>query len=57
MTFDEIRHNLELEARLIDDLLDVMRIIRGKMPYHLEVGRRACSVDRHRAIEDLSGRG
>ena len=36
-TFEEIRQNLELEARLIDDLLDVMRIIRGKMPYHFEV--------------------
>ena len=36
-TFDMIRQNLELEARLIDDLLDVMRIIRGKMPYHFEV--------------------
>ena len=48
-TFDEIRRNLELEARLIDDLLDVMRIIRGKMPYQLEV------VDAHvlirRAVE------
>jgi PAS domain S-box-containing protein len=48
-TFDEIRQNLELEARLIDDLLDVMRIIRGKMPYQFEV------VDAHaligRAIE------
>jgi PAS domain S-box-containing protein len=44
-TFEEIRQNLELEARLIDDLLDVMRIIRGKMPYHFEV------VDAHRLIE------
>ena len=48
-TFEEIRQNLELEARLIDDLLDVMRIIRGKMPYQFEV------VDAHgmiaRAVE------
>ena len=36
-TFELIRQNLELEARLIDDLLDVMRIVRGKMPYHFEV--------------------
>ncbi len=48
-TFELIRQNLELEARLIDDLLDVMRIIRGKLPYQFEV------VDAHaqinRAIE------
>jgi len=36
-TFEMIRLNIELEARLIDDLLDVMRIIRGKMPYRWEV--------------------
>ena len=40
---DELRHDLELirhyvglEARLIDDLLDVMRIARGKMPLRSE---------------------
>ena len=32
-----IRRNVELEVRLIDDLLDVMRIIRGKMPLHWQV--------------------
>jgi PAS domain S-box-containing protein len=32
-----IRQNVQLEARLIDDLLDVMRIVRGKMPMHWEV--------------------
>jgi PAS domain S-box-containing protein len=32
-----IRQNVELQARLIDDLLDVMRIARGKMPLHWEV--------------------
>lgn len=41
---EEVRPNLEmirlyvnLQARLIDDLLDVMRIVRGKMPLHWEV--------------------
>ena len=32
-----IRQNVNLQARLIDDLLDVMRIVRGKMPLHWEV--------------------
>lgn len=36
-TFEMIRRNIELEARLIDDLLDIMRIIRGKMPFQFEV--------------------
>ena len=45
-TFAMIRQNVELEARLIDDLLDVMRIIRGKLPYQFE------PVDLH----DLIGR-
>jgi PAS domain S-box-containing protein len=31
-TFDMIRRNVELEARLIDDLLDVTRIDRGTLP-------------------------
>ncbi|WP_435006554.1 response regulator [Tundrisphaera lichenicola] len=44
-TFEIIRQNLELEARLIDDLLDVMRIVRGKLPYQFEV------VDAHAQIE------
>jgi PAS domain S-box-containing protein len=52
-TFEEISQNLELEARLIDDLLDVTRIITGKMPYHFEL------VDAHaligRAIEICRG--
>ena len=43
-TFEVIRNNLELEARLIDDLLDVMRIIRGKLPYQFKV------VDAHAQI-------
>ena len=32
-----IRQNVNLQSRLIDDLLDVMRIARGKMPLHWEV--------------------
>ncbi len=40
-----IRQNVNLQARLIDDLLDVMRIVRGKMPLHWEV------VDGHRLID------
>jgi PAS domain S-box-containing protein len=31
-----IRRNIELEARLIDDLLDLTRVARGKMELHLE---------------------
>lgn len=30
--FDVIRKNVEMEARMIDDLLDMTRILRGKMP-------------------------
>ena len=52
---DELRHDLELirhyvglEARLIDDLLDVMRIARGKMPLRWEV------VDAHRLVEQAA---
>ena len=29
-TLEMVRRNVEMEARLIDDLLDVMRIARGK---------------------------
>lgn len=55
---ETIRDNVELQSRLIDDLLDVMRIVRGKMPLHWGV------ADSHvllqRAIEicrsDLQGR-
>lgn len=31
LDFETIRHNVELEARLIDDLLDLTRITRGKL--------------------------
>jgi PAS domain S-box-containing protein len=41
-----IRNNIELEARLIDDLLDVMRMIRGKMIYQFEVTDAHALVDR-----------
>jgi signal transduction histidine kinase/ActR/RegA family two-component response regulator len=40
-----IRRNVELEARLIDDLLDLTRISRGKMPLDLHV------VDIHELIQ------
>ena len=43
-TLEMIRTNVNLQARLIDDLLDVMRIVRGKMPLHWEV------VDCHRLL-------
>jgi PAS domain S-box-containing protein len=33
-TLEMIRQNVNLQARLIDDLLDVMRIVQGKMPLH-----------------------
>jgi len=48
-----IRDNIVLEARLIDDLLDISRIARGKMIYRFEV------VDLHgvirRVVENCSG--
>ena len=34
--FDTIRKNIELEARLIDDMLDITRISRGKLELHLK---------------------
>ncbi|WP_406694136.1 CHASE3 domain-containing protein [Singulisphaera sp. Ch08] len=36
-TLEMIRQNVALEARLIDDLLDVMRIARGKMSLHTTI--------------------
>jgi PAS domain S-box-containing protein len=36
-TLEMICQNVNLQARLIDDLLDVMRIVQGKMPLHWEV--------------------
>ena len=51
-SLDLIRRNVELEARLIDDLLDLTRISRGKMELHLtkldfhELIRRALEICR-----------
>ena len=54
-----IRRNAELEARLIDDLLDVTRITRGKLVLSTE--RTELSTVIHRAVEvcrpDLDSRG
>jgi PAS domain S-box-containing protein len=36
-TLEMIEQNVSLQARLIDDLLDVMRIVRGKLPLHWAV--------------------
>ncbi len=47
-TLEMIRQNVNLQARLIDDLLDVMRIVRGKMPLHWEV------ADCHRLIDQAA---
>jgi PAS domain S-box-containing protein len=44
-----IRQNVNLQSRLIDDLLDVMRIVQGKMPLHWEV------VNAHALIENALG--
>ena len=41
-----VQRNVELESRLIDDLLDVSRIARGRLVLDLE------TVDVHRAIRD-----
>ncbi|CAN5487227.1 response regulator [soil metagenome] len=43
-----IRRNVETEARLVDDLLDVTHIARGKMDLHFEV------VDAHAAIRNAA---
>lgn len=39
-----MRRNLQLEARLIDDLLDLTRIVKGKVPLQLEI------VDAHEIV-------
>ena len=54
-TLEMIRQNVELEARLIDDLLDVTRIVRGKMPLHWEVADCHALIDQ--AVADLPQRG
>ena len=47
--FEMIRTNISLEARLIDDLLDLTRITRGKMPLELQ------RVDVHDVLRDALG--
>ncbi len=42
-----IRRNIQLEARLIDDLLDFTRLIRGKIQLHFEI------VDGHRLLHEI----
>lgn len=42
-----IRRNVELEARLIDDLLDLTRVARGKLELHLE------TIDAHRLLHQV----
>ncbi|HEX2972861.1 MAG TPA: ATP-binding protein [Tepidisphaeraceae bacterium] len=58
-SLDLIRRNVELEARLIDDLLDLTRIVRGKVELHKQ-DIELCAVVR-RAVEvcksDLEARG
>jgi PAS domain S-box-containing protein len=44
-----LRRNVQTEARLVDDLLDVTRISRGKLKLHLEV------VDVHEALRASIG--
>jgi two-component system, chemotaxis family, CheB/CheR fusion protein len=48
-TLEMVRRNVEMEARLIDDLLDVTRIARGKIELHRHPVE-LCTVI-HRAIE------
>jgi signal transduction histidine kinase len=43
-----MRRNIDLESRLIDDLLDLTRITKGKLQLHLD------SLDAHRAIENVA---
>ena len=44
-----LRRCVELEARLIDDLLDLTRIVRGKLALHIE------EVDVHSLIQAVAG--
>ena len=45
--FGMIRRNVELEARLIDDLLDITRISRGKMEFNFS------TVDAHEKVKQV----
>lgn len=49
MDFDAIRKNVELEARLIDDLLDLTRITHGKLRLEKK------PIDIHAALHDAAG--
>ncbi|HTR41679.1 MAG TPA: PAS domain S-box protein [Pseudomonadales bacterium] len=49
MDFNTIRQNVELEARLIDDMLDLTRITRGKLTLETK------PVDVHSALHDAAG--
>ena len=44
--FETIRKNIELEARLIDDLLDLTRIAHGKLSLHF------CDADARRILQE-----
>jgi PAS domain S-box-containing protein len=48
-TVNMIRRNVELEARLIDDLLDLTKIARGKLQLDLEV------IDLHHVVQSVVG--
>ena len=58
-TLDMVRRNVELEARLIDDLLDVSRIARGKIELKRSPVELCTSI--HQAVEvckpDIEARG
>jgi PAS domain S-box-containing protein len=49
MDFDTIRKNVELEARLIDDMLDLTRITHGKLTLEKK------QADVHSALQDAAG--
>jgi signal transduction histidine kinase/CheY-like chemotaxis protein len=49
MDFNTIRQNVELEARLIDDMLDLTRITRSKLTLETK------PVDVHSALHDAAG--
>src|SRR6185436_6346648 len=44
-TFELIQRNVELEARLIDDLLDLTRVSKGKLPLHRH------NIDAHASLQ------
>jgi PAS domain S-box-containing protein len=52
-TFEMIRRNVELEARLIDDLLDVTRILQGKL--RLQLAEADAHAVLRRAVEVCRG--